>query len=1275
MQLALVLAAVLFQTPPPAHRLPSPIRAWLITQPLPTDTGAARVTKDYLGGERAAFPDSDATWTPITTAGDAGGLIDLNQLVRPPTAYAAVYAFTYLYSPREETRTLLLATDDDVAAWLNGQRIHYHEVARGTGTERDTVVVRLAAGWNTLLLKVVNQQGGFGFGAWLDGEPVRTANRRPGDARQGNLPAATVTAGQLKLTAPLAWRGPALEASGSIALTAWGPAALRFVSARLLTGGGDDTLVRASVDSLVPGALQELRLNVDVRALATAAAAATPPGMTITWGGGRGGARGGGGGNRVIVPVHAADRVLALLDGRITLDWTEAGTALSARVRVPTLFAGLTLDLLAAEFGPSPGARYTVNGVVRRWRDGTVTLCDPPRCAPAESLAIRVARDPTRAWWDPPRVRVHDRTYSDIAGNVDLLPALGDSSGAVPPPNARAWLAAMLQPDKVAYRRLEAQSDALLTTHDARFSCDTIHLVGNSHIDAAWLWRADETQGVVENTWRTALKLQEKFRDATFAASAAQYYQWLETRAPRLLDSIRVAADRGTWSVVGGWWLEADQNMPSGESLVRQGLYGQRYFQKRFGRRARIAWTPDSFGYPWTLPQLWRGLGMQAFVTQKIRWNDSTDFPHDAFVWEGRDGTRLFSYNPWGYDHTLNGASLAREMATDNRRTGDAHHMMVLYGVGDHGGGPTIEMLERREDLQRLPAFPVLRDATPEDALQAMRSAHPDSAWPVWKDELYLEYHRGTYTTQAWMKRRNRRSEELLGTTEMLAALDTAPYPRGVLLHAWQQTLFNQFHDLLPGSGIRPIYLDAMLAYDSVEAAATPVRATAFRHLAAALDTRGDGIPVVVFNPSSWVRTSYASVALDATVGPLSRERVLRAVDAAGRATLAVLGPDSLRFLAREVPSLGFKVFWIRPGAASHGVLYGSSTRLENAFLTVDVDTRTGQLTRVYDKRTQRDALAPGGRGNVLQLFGDRPAAWDAWDIGYTGEEWALDSVSVLRAGGDDAERWIEVEKPWNKTHVTQRLVLRRDDPLLEIRTAVDWWETRKLLKVAFDWSVTADSAVYEIAYGAIGQPTAPRTQAERAKYEHAGHRWGDLSDSTFGVSLLNDSKYGWDTRGGRMRLSLLRAPNWPDSVADRGHQEFRYAVYPHAGDWRAGLTERRGVEFNQPLLATREAVHAGVAGRSWSFAGVDADNVYITAVKRAEDTNAYVLRLVEWHGRPVRAVVTFGRPIARARLANLLEDPVSGVPLSRDRRSVTLTLRPWEIATLIVDPGTGGGR
>jgi alpha-mannosidase len=440
----------------------------------------------------------------------------------------------------------------------------------------------------------------------------------------------------------------------------------------------------------------------------------------------------------------------------------------------------------------------------------------------------------------------------------------------------------------------------------------------------------------------------------------------------------------------------------------------------------------------------------------------------------------------------------------------------------------------------------------------------------------------------------------------------------------------------------------------------------ALERLARDMDTRGSGDAVVVFNPSSWVRSSYASIPLGDVRSVVSKG--VRAVDAAGRATVALADGDSLRFFAREVPPLGFKVFWIRSGRARGGSISATASVLENDFLRVEIDTLTGHMTRIYDKQNRREALATGGRGNVLHLYGDRPRNWDAWDIGYTGEEWTLDSVTAVRTGGDSATRWIELQKPWNSTHVVQRIVLRADEPWITVENQVDWHENRKLLKVSFDWSTRADSAWYEIAYGAIGQPTAPRTQAERAKYEHAGHRWGDLSDASWGVSLLNDSKYGWDTRGSRMRLSLLRAPKWPDSTADIGRHQFRYAVYPHGGDWRSGGTVRRGVEFNQPLLAVRAPPHPGLGGPSWSYASIDAENVYLTALKRAEDTDARVLRLVEWHGRDTRATITFAQRLARVRLATLIEDPLGTVTLSPDRRSVTLHLRPWEIVTLIVE-------
>ncbi|HEX9393415.1 MAG TPA: hypothetical protein VF923_02115, partial [Gemmatimonadales bacterium] len=523
--LALACAALAaLQQPVAVVSTPAPIRAWLITRPLPTDTGAARVTRDYLGGETAAFPDSDATWHPVTT--DARGLVDLNAVPGGGANHAAVYAFTYLQSPRDETRTLILTSDDDVEAWLNGQLIHRHITARGVDDERDSVTVRLASGWNTLLLKVVNRQGGFGYGAWLDGPALTTVSRRPPDARVAALPGATLTLAALRLTAPFTWSGDQLRTTGEIAVTAWGAdpptaAAIRVIS-------GKDTVARGTADSLVPGRPRVVSLPLSLVMLgrlgtsdAAQIVAAWPRGRVVSGG------------------AAEAATTLMLLGGRLALEWQLSDTILTARVTVPPALAGLTVDLIPAELGAA--AHYSVNGAARIWVAGTVALCDP--CAAGDTLAIHILRPAGRELWDMPRARVRDRTYADVARNVALLPALGDSSGRVPPPDARAWLGATLQGDKRSYQALVARYDSLLAPLAAAARADTIHLVGNSHIDAAWLWPYSETWGVVEKTWRTELKIQQKFPGATFAASAAQYYRWLDTRVPGLIDSIRAVAD------------------------------------------------------------------------------------------------------------------------------------------------------------------------------------------------------------------------------------------------------------------------------------------------------------------------------------------------------------------------------------------------------------------------------------------------------------------------------------------------------------------------------------------------------------------------------------------------------------------------------------------------------------------------------------------------------------------------------------------------------------
>ena len=1269
------------------------VRTWLVRGPIPAAEGTAGLLRDYAGGEARLLPDSGdvvagGAFVPATA--DSLGRINLVTLLRTGTDHAVAYAHTYLWVPTERTLLLVMDSDDDLAAFVNGQRVFVHEVARGVGTGRDTATVRFAAGWNSVLLKPRNRTGGFdvlgriapipGVGS-LDG--VRAQARRPAEVRPGvhNFPAAVVTISPLRLEGPLSWTGDQLDLGAGADVTAWGRDTLRGVSVRFVQGGS--TWTGDSVAVLPPGEPTPVRLRPTFDELRAAALGTTPLRAVVAWAG-MPVARSAAAPAPPAVPVAQAPaarpgrrppaaapapapapaptapapgvesevavdpgRLVQLAGSRLALgSWvadSQAGQRhFQTRVIVPAVLAGQTLDLLAPEFGPR--ATYLVGGAARAWRAGAVELCAP--CRTGDTLRLAITLEPGRPWWTLPVARTREPGYTEYAAGYGYARALAGRAPSIAPPDASEWLGALGSPGYTYLQARYRDAFAPLATEIRR---DTLFLVGNSHIDAAWLWPWSETQEVIRNTWRTSLKLAATFPGYVFAASAAAYYDYLDREVPALADSIRRAVQAGQWAPVGGMWVEPDLNSPSGESLVRQGLYGQRFFQQHLGARSTVSWIPDSFGFPWTLPQIFRQLGFNSFVSQKIRWNDSTVLRYNAFYWEGRDGTRIFSYNPYGYTHELEPAELVTERLEDRQRTGGGHDQVVLYGVGDHGGGPTIEMLQRAEDLRRVPTFPTMRYAFPDSAVDAVRTSLGDSAIPVWHDELYLEYHRGTYTTQARQKWSLAHSEALLRTSEALASFDTAAYPGRPLELVWRRVLFNQFHDILPGSSIHQVYLDANAQYDTAWAALDSLTRRGFAGLRARLDTRPAArgtVPVVVFNPLTWPRTA-----------------LLRVPRAEG---------DTVLLAARDVPALGAKVFWVpRRGAPLLASQLPAPrvgpTWIENAFVRVEVDTATGAITRIYDKRVRREVLAPGARGNVLQVLGDVPREYDAWNIGYTGEQWEVTRTSDVTRSADAAEARLGFTRHWGSSALAQTLILGRESPFLEVRNQADWHETHKLLKVGFTLGVRADSATYAIPYGTIGRSGTPRTQAERAKWEVPGQRWADVSDSTFGVTLVTDSKYGWDYHGNVLRLSLLRSPLSPDSLADRGPSAFRFLVIPHAGDWRAAGTLRRAAEITTPLLAAPEPPHAGPLGPAVSFAAVDVPGVELTWVKRAEDSDALVLRLVEWDGRAETATVTLHEPIRSARRANLLEDPGEAVPVTG--RTFRLALRPYEIATVLVEP------
>jgi len=1207
------------------------IQRWLLNGPIASDTGATRVVADYIGGEAGLLPTiGDEGW--IEVEADAFGRLDLNNVYEgQSTAWSAAYAHTYVFAPEDRTVLLIADSDDDLVVRINGQRVWVNEVARGLGLGNDTLTVKLSEGWNSVLLKPLNRSGGFGLlGRLSPADGLLLSTARPPGMVTHNHPEPSVTVGPLFLDS-LVWEADGLFLAARASVAAWGPDPFADVGFRLTSDGHGETSEQIAV--VEPGEPVDIALQLPFDLLRDAAIGDAPLVASVLWGGGSGSA------NVFVDPA----RLLRLAGGRIAVGaWVRQGpegqpSRLGTTLVVPALLGGFTIDLLSLGLGPD--ATYRINGRAVRWEAGDVELCGP--CAAGDSLRIEIVPPAGRPLWMDPKVRVREIGYAEYADGYGYAEVLVGRAPAIEPPTPEVWLRALGAAGE--YEQLEARYEAAYAPLAAEIRRDTLHLVGNSHIDAAWLWPWSETREVIRNTWRTSLKLAEIFPGYIFTGSSAAFYDMLDRLEPQLADSLIAAVEAERWVPVGGWWVESDLNVPSGESLVRQGLYGQRYFEKRFGFRSRVAWTPDCFGYPWTIPQILKGAGLDYFVTQKIRWNDSTEFPYNAFEWQGLDGSRVLTYNPYGYTHNLEASSLAPQRVEDRERTG-INHQIVLYGVGDHGGGPTIAMLQRAEDLRRVPTFPTMVYADPLDALESVEEAAADVELPVWDDELYLEYHRGTYTSQANTKRRNRRSEEMLLAAEVLATVGVAPYPRERLEAAWRLVLFNQFHDILPGSSIPEVYEDAEAFYDSAWAEIESLSAASFAELRSRMDTRSRRT-LVVFNPLGWSRTGTITVSV-----PDGSDIRVAAVDVPAFGAMAIKVPNDT--MPREVRRLS------KPEAGRNWI--------ENGLLRAEIDTMTGDIVRLYDKENERDVLANGERGNVLQVFDDRPDQWDAWNIVITGDMWKVDDVRGIASRSSPWQAELEIERRWGNSTFRQVLVLARNSRHLDVRNEIDWHEYRKALKVAFPLNVVADSATYEIPYGTIGRTGRPRTQAERAKFEVPGQRWADVSQADYGVSILNDSKYGWDYKGNVLRLTLLKSAIWPDSLADRGVHRFRYAVYPHAGDWRAAETVRRAAEYNTPLIGAFEPEHRGTLGKEVSFASAEPGNVEITSLKRGEDSDRWVLRLVEWHGLQTDVEVTVGCRAVGAQLANLLEDPGTAVAIERDR--LHLSVRPYEIVTLLVE-------
>ncbi|GAA3764408.1 alpha-mannosidase [Terriglobus aquaticus] len=899
-----------------------------------------------------------------------------------------------------------------------------------------------------------------------------------------------------------------------------------------------------------------------------------------------------------------------------------------------------------------------------------------------------------------------DDLRQELASASHLLPALGAG-----PANLDVLSKAIQQIDVSALdQHNQAAFDASLkrahTTLEAvrpLLQTATLHLTGNSHIDAAWLWPWTETVDVVKRTFGTAAQLMSEYPTYTYTQSAAAYSQWMADKYPELNAQIKQRVQEGRWELVGGMWLEPDLNMPDGESLVRQILVGQQTFQKLYGRTTRIGWNPDSFGYNWQLPQIYKRSGIDYFVTQKMTWNDTNQLPLKLFWWQSPDGSKVLTYFPHDYaNDNVNPVRLARDFQQAVARDPGTTTMLDLYGVGDHGGGPTRTMLD--EGLHwmepgRVAAHEEFGTAQPFFTKVENQIAKESPTWnyktlasgntalpappagqitvPTWNSELYLEYHRGVFTSQADHKRNMRDSEEWVLNAEKyasLAWLNGSSYPTTRFTDAWKLVLFNQFHDLAAGSGIGTIYREAQKDYDQVHWSTNEISQASLKTLTSHMDTRvKNGVPVVVMNPLAAERSGLVETTVQFPSGEVNEIAVQ---DAAGKPVPAeVVDRNAATHSATvlmdvsAVPSLGYKVLEVTQGHAKFGSdLVSKGTTLENARLRVVVDPQTGCITSMVDKQSGYDAIAQGGCGNELQAFKDTPKDYDAWNVDPGTFDVAptllhtVDQVSMTESG--PLRSVVRVTRHWQNSTITQDIILYANSDHAVVKNDIDWHETHVLLKAAFPLAATGPAATYEIPYGTIERPTTRNNSFEKAQFEVPAMRWADLGDGKHGFSLINNSKYGYDAVGNQLRLTLLRSPTWPDPDADRERHQFSYALFPHAGTWKEAGSVEHGYEFNYGLRAMQVDRHEGDWKSEHSFVAVDAKNVTVTAVKKAEDGDALIVRMYEWAGERGMVRVMLPSGATGATVANLMERPEGGA-LNVSGNAVEVPVEPYQIQTV----------
>ena len=788
--------------------------------------------------------------------------------------------------------------------------------------------------------------------------------------------------------------------------------------------------------------------------------------------------------------------------------------------------------------------------------------------------------------------------------------------------------------------------------------------IGHTHIDVAWWWTVAQTREKVGRSFATVLKLMDEYPNYKFMSSQPQLYAFLKERYPELYEKAKQRIKEKRWEPEGGMWVEADCNLTSGESLVRQFMHGKRFFKEEFGVDNRILWLPDVFGYSGALPQIMKKCGIDYFMTTKLAWNQFNKVPYDTMMWRGIDGTEVLTHliTTLGvsqpikdYFTTYNGmlhpdAIMGGWMRYQNKDINN--DILVSYGYGDGGGGPTREMLETSIRMEKgIKGIPKVRQEFSRTYFEELEErVKGDRRLPVWEGEFYFEYHRGTYTSMARNKRSNRKAELGLMDLELLSVLAQAQvaYPAEELDRMWKKVLINQFHDILPGSAIHEVYEVTKEEYAALQKEIKALEEECLHALV------GDGEGITIFNTTGHDRSDIVELGEIHAEALKDAEGVLYPVQKTAEGAVVYV---------EHLPSKGYKTFAAVSGETEQKtpfVIVGDHT-LETPFYTVHLDAE-GRFDRIYDKENDREVLQDGKKGNQFRMYEDKPMCFDNWDVDiyYTEKYWDVnDVISMEWTECGPVRTTLEIERRESNSVIRQKIHFYADSRRIEFETYVDWKEHQTLLKVHFPVNVHTDEATFDVQFGNLTRKVHTNTSWDKARFESCGQKWIDLSEGHYGVSMLNDCKYGHSVKDSDMALTLIKSGIEPNPVADQEEHYFTYAIYPHAEKWQEAKTVEQAYDLNQPAIA----VAGGKPGSLLSKASVDRSNVVLETIKCAESGHGIIIRMYESENALTKTNLVVEGNYNKAFVCNLLEEEEAELELKDG--VVCVQLKPYEVVTV----------